>query len=718
VSHNESTVTIEQAMQIAMQHHQAKRYLEAEKVYQAILHAHPRHAEANHNLGILLIQTGLKQQAFSYLKSALLIKPENGQFWLSLTECHVQLGKWEDARGLLEEARKKGLEHPAMIELRRRIQAGLESNQTKVVSRPELVLPDMAAIESLRESGKWQEAADAAKTIIERSPQRADAWAKLALVSPQLNNLDEADYAAHKALEIEPQNVEALEALAIIRLRQQRIDEASVLAEKVVANASGSPRPLMILGSVRMAQQRLEEAESLLMSALDLEPLAEVFANLGLLAMRKGELKAAISYAEQATSKKPFLVNVWQLLASLYLQDGQNEAATRALEQLIKYEPDNVAALTSLGESYRKAGKITEALAAHERVMMLVPDYLNGLINYGTALQDANRIEEAEKVYEKVLNISPNQAEVLNNLGVLYKQDGDWEKALAAFESASRFQPENMDIHANLGCALAQLGRLAEAEQALAIANHADSKNTGSKLGYSIIATQRNNREDAEKWLREAIATKPESTELWCYLGGLLVHSQRNGEAESAYRKALGLRRNFLPALQGLATVLLYEGNAVQALETSIRSLKLRESREAKNSFSQALKLVHFVKENQDARSYAAKAISESWTRPGELVAPAVSMVKLDRSVKACIDRAVAAWPERLTAKDLYGQDELATVAADKLLQCLLISAPASDVELEKFLTNARAGSVALLIKSQNFPGKELRPSNWTDFSR
>ena len=27
-------------------------------------------------------------------------------------------------------------------------------------------------------------------------------------------------------------------------------------------------------------------------------------------------------------------------------------------------------------------------------------------------------------------------------------------------------------------------------------------------------------------------------------------------------------------------------------------------------------------------------------------------------------------------------------------------------------------GSVALLIKSRNFPGKELRPSNWTDFPR
>ena len=38
---------------------------------------------------------------------------------------------------------------------------------------------------------------------------------------------------------------------------------------------------------------------------------------------------------------------------------------------------------------------------------------------------------------------------------------------------------------------------------------------------------------------------------------------------------------------------------------------------------------------------------------------------------------------------------------------------PDPDLEVGK-----RAGSVALLIKSRNFPGKELRPSNWTDFPR
>ena len=43
-------VTIDQAFQLALQHHQAGRLAEAEAIYRQILAVEPRHADVLHNL--------------------------------------------------------------------------------------------------------------------------------------------------------------------------------------------------------------------------------------------------------------------------------------------------------------------------------------------------------------------------------------------------------------------------------------------------------------------------------------------------------------------------------------------------------------------------------------------------------------------------------------------------------------------------------------------
>ena len=46
-------ITIEQAMQIALGHHQAGRLAEAEAIYRQVLAQFPDHADALHLLGVL-----------------------------------------------------------------------------------------------------------------------------------------------------------------------------------------------------------------------------------------------------------------------------------------------------------------------------------------------------------------------------------------------------------------------------------------------------------------------------------------------------------------------------------------------------------------------------------------------------------------------------------------------------------------------------------------
>ena len=48
-------LTIEQALQQGVTAHNSGNLQEAERIYQAILRSHPKHPDANHNLGLIAI---------------------------------------------------------------------------------------------------------------------------------------------------------------------------------------------------------------------------------------------------------------------------------------------------------------------------------------------------------------------------------------------------------------------------------------------------------------------------------------------------------------------------------------------------------------------------------------------------------------------------------------------------------------------------------------
>ncbi|HEY8024252.1 MAG TPA: tetratricopeptide repeat protein, partial [Burkholderiaceae bacterium] len=99
----------EQAMQQAVAHHRSGRLQDAERLYHAILQAQPAHPDANHNLGVLAVQTRQVMASLPFFKAALEAMPSNRQYWLSYIDTLIKAGLADDARKILEQARKMGL---------------------------------------------------------------------------------------------------------------------------------------------------------------------------------------------------------------------------------------------------------------------------------------------------------------------------------------------------------------------------------------------------------------------------------------------------------------------------------------------------------------------------------------------------------------------------------------------------------------------------------
>src|SRR5262249_41365946 len=75
--------------------------------------------------------------------------------------------------------------------------------------------------------------------------------------------------------------------------------------------------------------------------------------------------------------------------------------------------------------------------------------------------------------------------------------------------------------------------------------------------------------------------------------------------------------------------------------------------------------------------------------RPRDLTGACISLIKLDGVVSESIARINAAWPTRLSPSDLLGES-MTVLSRDRLLHCLLQSAPITDIGLERLLTNVR----------------------------
>ena len=114
-------LTIEQAMQHAEAEHKKGNLQNAESVYRQVLEIMPTHADANHNLGILLVALYQSNNALQFLHTALQQNEKVEQFWLSYIDALINLDKLDIAKEFIEEMGKAGFSGPKLVSLSERM---------------------------------------------------------------------------------------------------------------------------------------------------------------------------------------------------------------------------------------------------------------------------------------------------------------------------------------------------------------------------------------------------------------------------------------------------------------------------------------------------------------------------------------------------------------------------------------------------------------------
>ena len=237
-------MTLQQAFELALTHHQNGRLTEAEGLYLQILAAQPLHPETLHFIGIASLQRGQNQAALAYFDQALAVRPD-----------------WPDAL----------------------------SNRG----------------EALRALGRPEEAVAAYERAINLNPRFPQAFNNLGNALGALGNHNQALAAYQKAIELLPGYAEAHNNLGGVLKKLGHLDESATTYRRAVAMKPGYFQALTNLGTVLKESGQLDKAIDILRQAIALRPdYPDAHYNLGNALKEKGLLDEAVTAYHRVTTLK------------------------------------------------------------------------------------------------------------------------------------------------------------------------------------------------------------------------------------------------------------------------------------------------------------------------------------------------------------------------------------------------------------------------------
>jgi len=334
-------LTLDESLHKAIEAHNTGQIQEAERLYTAILKAQPKHPDANHNMGMLVVGVGKIQEATPFFKIALEANPSIGQFWLSYIDALIKLGRIVDAQSVLAEAKEKGVKGEIFDQLEQRLNAPSEVS----ADPPQDQLQPLI---NLYQQGQLQQTLDNVKKLLGQFPESVILHNISGAANAGLGQLDGAINSYQKALQIKPDFAEAFNNM----------------------------------GSALKNKGDFEAAIDSFKQALKIKPdYTDAYNNMGNALKDKGDLEAAIGSFKQALKIKPDYAEAYYNMGIALQNKDDAEAAIDSYQQALKINPDYAEAYNNMGNALKDKGDFEAAIDSFKQALKIKPDYVEAKAN-------------------------------------------------------------------------------------------------------------------------------------------------------------------------------------------------------------------------------------------------------------------------------------------------------------------------------------------------
>jgi predicted O-linked N-acetylglucosamine transferase (SPINDLY family) len=238
-------MTVQQAFDLAVQHHRAGGLAEAETLYRQLLGVQPDHLDALNNLGIALGCQERMGEAAEVFRRVVGLMPAHADSWNNL---------------------------------------GI----------------------TLAADGRFAEAMEAYSRSLALLPNQPEAYNNIGNAYKELGQIEQAEAAYRRALAERSQDADILRNLGNVLRMQGRIDEAIGAFQRALGVNPGDAKVYNDLSVARSALGQLDEALAAAQRAVELDPqLADSHVNLGNVLKDRGAVSQAIEAFRQALAVQP-----------------------------------------------------------------------------------------------------------------------------------------------------------------------------------------------------------------------------------------------------------------------------------------------------------------------------------------------------------------------------------------------------------------------------
>ena len=427
-------MNIEQSLQQAIAYAQADQMEDAEQLYYDILQINPKQPDANHRLGVLLIQKNQIKEALPLFLTALESNPNSTQFWVSYIDTLIHLQQYEEAESMLKQGRANDLAGEAFDQLEV-ILAAKAKTKTDILTTSQL-----EPILALYSQGKIEEALESLNLLIKQYPGDPVLYNFKGTCCYIRNQKNESIDNFKKALSLKPDYAEAH----------------------------------YNIGNVFHFTGVLDAAIKSYERALKIKPnYPEVSNNLGFIFDKTGEYETAITHYKQAISDRPDFVEAYNNLGLSYRNIGQLDLSVLTFEHALEIAPNYPESHSNLGLSLNDLGQLDDAITHYHQALKLKPDFAEVYNRLGTSYNYLNEFNKAITSYEEAIKLDPNHFDAYSNLANVLSEQGKFDLAISYYKKALLVKPDFAEAHYNLGVVLKDLGEQDKAissyEQALFI---------------------------------------------------------------------------------------------------------------------------------------------------------------------------------------------------------------------------------------------------------
>ena len=327
-------ITVERVLQQGIAALKGGKLQDAERFFRAILQSHPKHPDANHNLGVLAVSVDKPAMALPFFKVAVGENPKVEQFWLSYIDALIKATKLPEVEQVLQ------LRHELAVAY---------NNFGNVLSR----------LKRLDEAEAKYTAA------IAINPSLAEAHSNLGNVLLELGRLDESEACCNKAIRLEAGLVVAHNNLGNALFSLRRLEESAVSFKQAIALKPDFAEAYSNLGNTLKALGKLSEAEASYTQAMAINPnYARAYNGLGNTLKELGRFSEAELSIKKAITLKPDYAQAHHNLGNILREDERYEDAEASYKKAIASDPKDTKAryqlLTCLFMQDKKLGFFEE----------------------------------------------------------------------------------------------------------------------------------------------------------------------------------------------------------------------------------------------------------------------------------------------------------------------------------------------------------------------